>query len=204
VCGLPLALSVILSEAMRRPVAVGVNVTLTVQLAPAATVLAQVLVSVKSPEFVPPMTMLEMLREALPVFESVTPCAVLVDPTLIWPKVRLAGDSVISGPDAGGVTPPTPPPQATQTPATSNPAANIQPAGCRCAVAHLISIANASSPANSRSHARGGRKLGGTVRGTAGVVAPTWPVSVHVYVAVTEEEAVTLTDKGEIVQDIAG
>jgi hypothetical protein len=36
-CGLPLALSVIVSEALREPVAVGVNVTLIAQLAPAAT-----------------------------------------------------------------------------------------------------------------------------------------------------------------------
>jgi hypothetical protein len=43
-CGLPLALSVKLTEADRLPLAVGSNVTLTVQLAPAATELPQVFV----------------------------------------------------------------------------------------------------------------------------------------------------------------
>ena len=44
VCGLPLALSVMLTEAVRLPLAEGVKVTLIVQLAPAATELPQVLV----------------------------------------------------------------------------------------------------------------------------------------------------------------
>ena len=44
VCGLPLALSVMRTEAVRRPLAEGLNVTLMVQLAPAATELPQVLV----------------------------------------------------------------------------------------------------------------------------------------------------------------
>jgi hypothetical protein len=43
-CGLPLALSVKLTEADRLPLAVGSKVTLTVQLAPAATEEPQVLV----------------------------------------------------------------------------------------------------------------------------------------------------------------
>jgi len=45
VCGLPAALSEMLTDAVRVPVAVGVNVTLIVQLPPAATELPQVLVS---------------------------------------------------------------------------------------------------------------------------------------------------------------
>ena len=44
VCGLPRALSVMLTEAVRLPLAEGVKVTLIVQLAPAATELPQVLV----------------------------------------------------------------------------------------------------------------------------------------------------------------
>ena len=44
VCGLPRALSVILTEALRLALAEGVNVTLIVQLAPAATELPHVLV----------------------------------------------------------------------------------------------------------------------------------------------------------------
>ncbi len=53
VCGLPLALSVMLTEAVRVPVAEGVKVTLIVQLAPAATELPHVLVCAKSPALVP-------------------------------------------------------------------------------------------------------------------------------------------------------
>ena len=44
VCGLPLALSVMLTEAVRLPLAEGVNVTRIVQLALAATELPHVLV----------------------------------------------------------------------------------------------------------------------------------------------------------------
>ncbi len=44
VCGLPLASSVIVMAPVRVPVAVGVKVTLIVQLAPAATELPQMLV----------------------------------------------------------------------------------------------------------------------------------------------------------------
>ena len=44
VCGLPVALSVMVTEAERDPKAVGVKVTLIVQLLPAATGLPQVLV----------------------------------------------------------------------------------------------------------------------------------------------------------------
>ena len=44
VCGLPLALSEMLTEAVRLPLAAGVNFTLIVQLALAATELPQVLV----------------------------------------------------------------------------------------------------------------------------------------------------------------
>ena len=43
-CGLPAALSVMLSVALREPIAEGVKVTLTVHLAPAATLPVHVLV----------------------------------------------------------------------------------------------------------------------------------------------------------------
>src|SRR5256712_666884 len=48
-CGLPAALSVMVIAPVRVPVAVGVKVTLMVQLAPAATEVPQVLVCAKSP-----------------------------------------------------------------------------------------------------------------------------------------------------------
>jgi hypothetical protein len=66
-CGLPLALSVIVSEALREPVAAGVKVTLIAQLAPATTLLLQLLVCAKSVAFAPPRAMLEMLSAAVPV-----------------------------------------------------------------------------------------------------------------------------------------
>ncbi len=49
VCGLPGASSVTVTAPLLVPVAAGVNVTLIVQLAPAATLLPQVLLSAKSP-----------------------------------------------------------------------------------------------------------------------------------------------------------
>ena len=69
--GLPEALSVMVTEALRAPLAVGVNVTLMEQLAPAATLAPQVLVCAKSPLLVPVMAMLVMLIAIVPVLESV-------------------------------------------------------------------------------------------------------------------------------------
>jgi hypothetical protein len=57
---------------MRDPLAVGLNVTLIVQLASAATLEPQLLVWAKSPGSVPVSTMLEMLKAALPVLFRVT------------------------------------------------------------------------------------------------------------------------------------
>jgi len=71
VCGLPVALSVTATVAVRVPEAAGVNVTLIVQLTPAATDVPQVLLSAKSPPLVPVMAILVMLKDALPVLESV-------------------------------------------------------------------------------------------------------------------------------------
>ena len=67
VWGLPLALSVMLTEAVRLPLAEGLNVTLIVQLLPAATELPQVLVCAKSLALVPVRARLVMLKAALPV-----------------------------------------------------------------------------------------------------------------------------------------
>ena len=90
-CGLPDALSVTDSEALRAPVAVGLNVMLIVQFAPAATLEPHVLVSAKSPLFAPVMAMPEPLivNAAVPVFVRVTVCAVLVTLTNWFPKLRL-------------------------------------------------------------------------------------------------------------------
>jgi hypothetical protein len=72
VCGLPAALSVMATAAVRVPVTVGVNVTETVQEALAARLVPQVVVRAKSPLFVPVTTMLLIVITALPVFVIVT------------------------------------------------------------------------------------------------------------------------------------
>jgi hypothetical protein len=74
VCGLLLALSVMVIEPVRAPAAVGVKVTLIVQFPLAATLVPQVLVSAKSPLGV----ILLMLSDALPELVSVTGWAALV------------------------------------------------------------------------------------------------------------------------------
>jgi hypothetical protein len=74
------ALSVKLSEALRFPVADGVNITLTVQVWLGVTV-APVQVSAllaKSPAFVPPIVAVEMVRLAVPVLVTVSAWAALV------------------------------------------------------------------------------------------------------------------------------
>jgi hypothetical protein len=58
-------------EAARLPIAVGVNVTLKVQLALAATELPQLLVCPKSPALAPVNAMLLMARAAFPVLFNV-------------------------------------------------------------------------------------------------------------------------------------
>ena len=65
--GLPVALSARVRDAVRVPLAAGINVTLTEQLALAASELPQVLVSVKSLALAPVSVMLVMLIAELPV-----------------------------------------------------------------------------------------------------------------------------------------
>src|SRR5438067_2019107 len=72
VCGLPLALSVMLTLALRLPLAVGVKVTLIVQEVPAVRVLGQLLVWAKSPLLVPARPILLRVRSALPLLVNVT------------------------------------------------------------------------------------------------------------------------------------
>jgi hypothetical protein len=75
--GLPPALSVMLMLPIRAPVDWGMNVTLIVQLAPAAKLDPQLLLWLKSPGFVPAGAMLEMVKAALPVFDNVAVCIAL-------------------------------------------------------------------------------------------------------------------------------
>ena len=91
-CWLPatlLLLSVMFKEAARLPEAVGVNVTLIVQLPLAASELPHVVVSAKSPGLAPVNAMPLMVRAAFPVLFSVKVWAVLVVPTFWLLKVRL-------------------------------------------------------------------------------------------------------------------
>jgi hypothetical protein len=201
VCGLPEALSVMPTDAVRVPLAVGVKVTLIAQLLPAATlplvghVVAEV--KAKSPGFVPLSAMPVILRAALPVLESVTACAVLAVPTPWAVKVRLAGERLTAGAVwTGGVL--LPPPQAAQIPTTSNAVANTSHAGRRRAALRLISIARANRPTHSQGNPTCRRKLGGTLCPGArgGILA----VVVIESVEVTEEELLTVTGEGEALQ----
>jgi hypothetical protein len=74
-CGLPVALSAMLTLAARAPVAVGLNVTLIAQFAFAASVAGltgHVFVCAKSPAFAPVMLTPVIVRAAVPVFVNVT------------------------------------------------------------------------------------------------------------------------------------
>ena len=70
VCGEPVALSVMLTDALREPKVVGVNVTVIVHVPLIATV-AQVFVSEKELGFVPPMETPLTIKGADPVFVTV-------------------------------------------------------------------------------------------------------------------------------------
>jgi hypothetical protein len=86
-----------LTEALRAPLAVGLKVTLIEQLAPAATLVPQVFDWAKSPLFVPVIVMLVRFREAPPVFERVSVCAALVEPTNVLEKVSDPGARLAAG-----------------------------------------------------------------------------------------------------------
>ena len=87
VCGLPEALSAMLNIPLLVPAAVGLKVTLILQLPPAGTALPHALVSAKSPLAV----MDVMLSTALPEFLKETACGVLVKPIARVLNVRVPG-----------------------------------------------------------------------------------------------------------------
>src|SRR2546426_151937 len=92
--GLSCALSVIVSVPARFPPAAGGNVTLIVQLAPAATLLPQVLVCAKSLL----TAMLAMVSVAFRLLVRVTAWAALVVPTAWLANVKLAGGRAAPAP----------------------------------------------------------------------------------------------------------
>ena len=93
--GLPVALSLILKVPLRVPLAIGANTTLAVQLCPGPRVLKrgaeeQVLVWVKSP-----VTLIVVISSVdVPVFVMVTVCAAVVEPTVVFAKVKVVGVTV--------------------------------------------------------------------------------------------------------------
>jgi hypothetical protein len=85
---------------VRVPVALGVNVTEIVQLAPTASVavpLGHVLVCAKSTAFAPPIAILEIDNGAVPLFVKLTDCAALVLATNCDPKLKPVGETVTAG-----------------------------------------------------------------------------------------------------------
>src|SRR5271169_5545270 len=72
VCGDPAALSVMVTDALRAPPTVGVNVTEMLQFPPATTLTPHVLVCPKSPALVPVTAMLVIVRVPVPVLFRVT------------------------------------------------------------------------------------------------------------------------------------
>ncbi len=88
VCGLPLALSVMVTAPVLTPPPAGLKATLRAQLALGATLEPQLLVWEESPL----AEMLAMLRVALPVLVRVTIWAGLAVPTVWAEKVKEVGE----------------------------------------------------------------------------------------------------------------
>ncbi len=87
--------SVIVSVAVRGPVAVGSKLIAMVQLAETARLTPQVLpATAKSPAFGPEMTILLTLSAAVPPFVNATVCAELLVPITSTAKLRLPGFTV--------------------------------------------------------------------------------------------------------------
>jgi len=81
VCGESVALFTMLTAAAAEPDAVGVNVTLMVQLAATARLAAQLLIALNSAALVPVSALLPRVSSAAPELVSVIVCATLVVPT---------------------------------------------------------------------------------------------------------------------------
>ncbi len=96
-CGLPVALSAMVTAAVRLPAAEGVKSTLIVHFALAATEAPQVFACVKSAEFTPVTARLVMFRVALPVLVRTTAWGELAVLTDWLPKARLEGESRTQG-----------------------------------------------------------------------------------------------------------
>jgi hypothetical protein len=93
-CGLPEALSVIVTAPVAAFGMVGLKVIVIVQLAPTPTLVPQVFVSVKPTD----AAICVMVSVELPAFVSVTVCGLLCVPTTVTGKVRLVAESCTAGP----------------------------------------------------------------------------------------------------------
>jgi hypothetical protein len=93
-CAPPGAVSEKLRLALSDAPTLGINVTLTVQLAPGATIEPQPFVMGKSAAFVPVTVTLLMVRDTVPEFVRVTTNGALCEPTATLPKARLVGARV--------------------------------------------------------------------------------------------------------------
>jgi hypothetical protein len=94
--GLFTALLVTVTAPVRAPAAVGVKVTLIVQLAPTARVVPQLFVCAKSP-----LAVIELIVAlVVPLFDSVVDCDAVVEPTTVEANARLAGLALSAGPGA--------------------------------------------------------------------------------------------------------
>lgn len=93
ICGLPNAVSVIVSEPLRVPVDLGIKVKLIAQLAPAVTLDPQLFVWAKSPL----VAILAIVSATFLILVSVTVWALLVVPMICPANARLAGDTVREG-----------------------------------------------------------------------------------------------------------
>src|SRR3954469_14642406 len=96
-CGLPAAFSAKLNDPLRVPVVVGVNVTETLQLAPAANDAPQLFTATKSPAAV----MLVIASASAPVLVRETSCA--GDVVLIVCAPNVTADGKMPIPDACAV-----------------------------------------------------------------------------------------------------
>ena len=90
-------MSVMVSEALRLPLAEGENEVTIVQLLPAAREEPQVLFSVKSEGSEPPSAMLVMLKDVLPEFCNVMLWDELGTSTGSSPKLRLLDERLAPG-----------------------------------------------------------------------------------------------------------
>ena len=97
VCGEPVALSATVTEALSPPAEAGVNVTVIVQLAPAASEVPQLLLSPKLLELAPVTEILVMVRAAVPGLDRVVDCVVAEVPTNVLVNVMVLEVNVACG-----------------------------------------------------------------------------------------------------------